>query len=73
LTQEATSRKDGTLFRELLHRNNYKYKPSEFTKAYTGVQQKKEKKKPKVDPWGIDTFNKEISKAFPEQLDWSGL
>jgi len=37
------------------------------------VQQKKEKKKPEVDPWGIVTFNKEISKAFPEKLDWNGL
>ena len=71
LTQEATSRKDGTLFRELLHRNNHKYKPSEFTKERVGVQQRKEKKKQEVKPWGIDTFNRELDKAFPEHIDWS--
>jgi hypothetical protein len=65
LTEKAINRKDGTLFRELLNKGNYKYKPSDFTKEQIGVQVAQKKKKVVINPWSTKTFESELDKAFP--------
>ena len=71
MTEKATSRKDGTHFRDILHRGNYKYKAHEFTQEPVGVRPINTKKKTPFNPWSTQAFNSELDKAFPVQQKWT--